>query len=48
MTYFAIDNEGFGTYVDADDWEQARDICICKGYELIGEVVLTIEMPGAN
>ena len=48
MTYFAIDKNNIGTYIEAEDWTDAENVCLCNGLMLIGEVVVIIESPGVN
>ena len=48
MTYFAIDKNNIGTYIEADDWTDAENFCLCDGLDLIGEVKVIIEAPGMN
>jgi hypothetical protein len=48
MTFIAIDKHGIGTYITAEDWIQAENICICNGLELIGEVIIDFDVPQMN
>ena len=48
MTFFAIDKNGFGVYVTADNWKAAEAFCLCNGLSLMGTVEIIIEAPGIN
>ena len=48
MTFLAIDNNGFGCYIEAADFAEAESICACNRLFLIGEVIVVIEQPGLN
>jgi len=47
-TYFAVDNKGYGQYIEADSWEAAEAICVCNGLDLIGAVIFSFELPEIN